>query len=333
MPLFYYHANTEFDAMPTFKKVVIPQFGPADVLQIVDAEITAPAPNEVQVQAMFASVNPIDVKTRAGLGWAAQSNKDNLPWTPGYDVVGKVVSTGEAVSQLSEGDYVVGFIGFPLNAGAYSQRINVASNELLKVPNAITFEAAAALPLAGLTAQQAINKTNLKPTQSVLILGGAGGVGHLAVQLAVALQADVYTTCGESNVNYMTTLGATAVNYHAGPVSKQLQNIDVLIDLIGGDVAIDALQCLKPGATVVTIPTITADKIKEAAADLGVKAEGMLVEPNSEQLEHLLALVGEGVLKIEIQDVFSLNEVVQAHLQIETGHTRGKVLIDLNALS
>lgn len=317
--------------MPNFKKVVIPQFGTAEVLQIVESDLSTPAGDEVQIQALFASVNPIDVKTRAGLGWAAQSNKDNLPWTPGYDVVGKVVEVGESVSTFSVGEYVVGFIGFPLKGGAYSQAINVASSELITVPNSITFEAAAALPLAGLTALQAVDKANITSNQSVLILGGAGGVGHIAVQLAVASGAEVFTTCGQSNVDYMTTLGANAVNYHDAPVSKQLQNIDVLIDLIGGDVAIDALQCLKPGATVVTIPTITADSIKSAAADLDIVAQGMLVEPNIEQLARLLEMVGDGSLKIEIQKVYALPDVIKAHQQIESGHTRGKVLIDLNA--
>jgi NADPH2:quinone reductase len=320
----------ELDAMPTSFKVVIPQFGPAETLEIVEAELAAPADNEVQVEGMFASINPIDVKTRAGLGWAAQSNKDNLPWTPGYDLVGKVLAVGDSVSGFSIGDHVVGFIGFPLEAGAYAQRLNVVSQELLKVPNSITFEAAAALPLAGLTAMQAVQKASIEPGQSVLILGGAGGVGHIAVQLAVATGADVYTTCGATNLDYMATLGATAINYHVAPASEQLQGVDVLIDLIGGDVALDAMKCLKSGSRVITIPTITADKIKAEAENIGVIAEGMLVEPNTEQLTTLLNMVGDGSLKIDIQTVYSMADVVKAHQQVETGHTRGKVLLDLS---
>ncbi len=317
--------------MPQPQKVVIPQFGAAEVLQVVDCATAAPQAQQVQVKGMFASVNPIDVKTRAGLGWAAQSNKDNLPWTPGYDLVGQVTQVGGEVSEFKKGDFVVGFIGFPLQAGAYSQLVNVEQSQLLLAPNTITFEAAAALPLAGLTALQAIEKANITDSDSVLILGGAGGVGHIAIQLAVARAKQVFTTCGESNLDYMATLGATAFNYHVAPVSESLQDADVLIDLIGGDVAVDALKSLKQGARVVTIPTITADQVKEAGAKQGVSVEGMLVEPNNDQLSYLLEQVGSGSLKLDIQQVFALSEVVQAHQQVESGHTRGKVVIDLQA--
>ena len=122
-------------------------------------------------------MNPIDVKTRAGLGWAAAQNKDNLPWVPGYDISGKVVACGAASTRFSINDNVAGFIGFPLQGGGYSQYICVAETDLCAVPDAITLEAAAALPLAGQTAAQAINNAEVKEGDRVLILAGAGGVG------------------------------------------------------------------------------------------------------------------------------------------------------------
>ena len=311
------------------KQIVITEFGEPDVLVIQSSNIPVPGRGEVLVKVYFAGVNPIDVKTRAGLGWAAQKNKDKLPWTPGYDISGKVIETGEGVGLFMQGDTVAGFIGFPLQGGGYSQYICVPEEALSLVPDAVTFEAAAVLPLAGQTAAQAINKAGIKSDDVVLILGGAGGVGHLAVQLAVATKAEVYTTCSGVNLDYLATLGAHAINYEFAPVSERLTEVDVLIDLVGGDVALDALKCLKDGARVVTVPTISAEMICEKASMLGFDAKGMLVDPDPEQLNTMLYMVSVGLLKVDIQQIFPYKQVADAHRQIETGHTRGKVLLDM----
>jgi NADPH2:quinone reductase len=311
------------------KQIAIPRFGDADVLTIQSTQIPEPKAGEVLVKVAFAGVNPIDVKTRSGLGWAAEQNKDNLPWVPGYDISGKVVRCGPGVSEFQDGDFVAGFVGFPLRGGGYSQYLCVPESELSLVPSSVTLEAAAVLPVAGQTAAQALNKAGVKEGDRVLILAGAGGVGHLAVQIAVAAKAEVYTTCRGDNLDYLATLGAHAINYEFAPVSERLEEVDVLIDLIGGDAALDALKCLKDEATVITVPTVTAELICEKAKLLGFNAMGMLVDPEPEQLETMLYMVGVGLLKVEIQHVYPMNEVKEAHHQIESGHTRGKVLLDM----
>lgn len=311
------------------KQIVITEFGEPEVLAIQSSEVPKPQRGEVLVKVYFAGVNPIDVKTRAGLGWAAQQNQDKLPWTPGYDISGKVVGLGDGVTLLVEGDTVAGFIGFPFQGGGYSQYVCVAEEALSLVPDAVTFEAAAILPLAGQTAAQAINKAGVQAGERLLILGGAGGVGHLAVQLAVAAKAEVYTTCSGANLDYLATLGAHAVNYEFAPVSERLTDVDILIDLVGGEAAMDALKCLKDGARVVTVPTITADMLCEKATMLGFDAKGMLVDPDPEQLNTMLYMVSVGLLKTEIQQIFPYHQVIDAHRQVETGHTRGKVLLDM----
>ncbi|KGK12696.1 NADP-dependent oxidoreductase [Vibrio navarrensis] len=311
------------------KQIVISKFGGPEVLAIRSSEVPQPQAGQVLVKVSFAGVNPIDVKTRAGLGWAAAQNKDKLPWTPGYDIAGKVVSCGDGVHNFAVGDAVAGFVGFPLQGGGYSQYLCVDECQLSRVPDSVTLEAAAALPLAGQTAAQAINKAGVKEGERVLILAGAGGVGHIAVQIAVAAKAEVYTTCSERNLDYMATLGAHAINYQFAPASERLQEVDVLIDLVGGEVALDALKCLKDNARVITVPTLTAEMICEKAKMLGFEASGMLVEPTPEQLNTLLYMVGVGLLKSEIQQVFPMTEVAAAHQQIESGHTRGKVLLDM----
>ncbi|OTW28551.1 NADPH:quinone reductase, partial [Vibrio parahaemolyticus] len=258
------------------KQIVITEFGDANVLAIQSAETPIPKSGEVLVKVHYAGVNPIDVKTRAGLGWAASQNKDKLPWVPGYDISGKVVSCGTKTSRFAVGDEVAGFIGFPLQGGGYSQYVCVPESELSHVPSSVTLEAAAVLPLAGQTVAQALSKANVSECDRVLILAGAGGVGHLAVQIAVATKAEVFTTCSERNLDYLATLGAHAVNYQFSPVSERVEGVDVLIDLVGGDAALDALKCLKDNARVITVPTISAELICDKAKLLGFEASGML---------------------------------------------------------
>lgn len=311
------------------KRIVIPQFGSPQVLAVQSGPIPTPQPGEVLVKVAFASINPIDVKTRAGLGWAAAQNQDKLPWTPGYDISGRVMALGEGVTRLKERDNVAGFIGFPLRGGGYSQYLCIPEHELSLVPDAVTLEAAAALPLAGQTAAQALSKAQVQEGERVLILAGAGGVGHIAVQIALAAKAEVFTTCSEGNLDYLATLGAHAINYHFAPVSQRLDEVDVLIDLVGGDAALDALKCLKDHARVITVPTLTAELICEKAKLLGFEATGMLVAPNSEQLDTMLYMISVGLLKIEIQHIYPMLDVAQAHIQIESGHTRGKLLLDM----
>ncbi|MDF5058890.1 zinc-binding dehydrogenase, partial [Vibrio parahaemolyticus] len=123
--------------------------------------------------------------------------------------------------------------------------------------------------------------------------------------------------------------GAHAVNYQFAPVSERVEDVDVLIDLVGGDAALDALKCLKDNARVITVPTITAELICEKAKLLGFEASGMLVEPDPAQLDTLLYMVGVGLLKTEIQQVYPMSDVIGAHQQVESGRTRGKVLLDM----
>lgn len=311
------------------RQIAITEFGGVENLVLQTSAIPEPQEGEVVVKVAFSGVNPIDVKTRAGLGWAAAQNKDNLPWVPGYDISGQVVACGESAERFSVGANVAGFIGFPLQGGGYSQYVSVPETALSAVPDAVTLEAAAALPLASQTAAQALNKAEVKEGDRVLILAGAGGVGHLAVQIAVAAKAEVYTTCSEANLDYLATLGAHAINYKFAPASERVSDVDVLIDLVGGDTALDALKCLKDGARVVTVPTLSAELICEKAQLLGFTATGMLVEPQTEQMDTMLYMVSVGLLKTEVQRIFPMEEAQAAHLQVETGHTRGKVLLDM----
>lgn len=313
----------------------ITAFGAPSVLRLNPSQDKVPAEGEVRVRICFAGVNPIDAKTRAGLGWAAAQNKEKLPWTPGYDVAGVVEKVGPGVGSLAEGDRVCGMVGFPLAAGGYGESVVAREEELVKLEE-LALRQGAALPLAGLTAWQGLFEHGaLKAGQRVLILAGAGGVGHLAVQFASAYGAEVVATASGDNHSFLHALGASKmVDYHDADWAAQVVAdgpVDLVLDLVGGESGKAALACVKPGGRLVTVPTITAQQIKDAAADSAIEVLGMLVHPDRQQLSQMLILLRQGEVQITVSGEFPLAEGALAHQAIEQGHVRGKLLLRMPA--
>ena len=310
----------------------ITAFGAPSVLQLRPSQDKIPAEGEVRVRICYAGVNPIDAKTRAGLGWAAAQNKDKLPWTPGYDVAGVVEKLGPGVTSLKEGEPVCGMVGFPLAGGAYAESIVVSERELVKL-DGVSLKQGAALPLAGLTAWQGLfEHGGLKRGQRVLILAGAGGVGHLAVQFASAYGAEVVVTASKENHGFLHGIGADfMVDYHDADWVAQVDQVDLVLDLMGGESGKQALACIKPGGQLVTVPTITAQLIKDAGVEQGIKVSGMLVHPDSKQLAQMLILLRQGDVHITLAGEYALAEGALAHQAIEAGHTRGKLVLRMPA--
>ena len=313
----------------------ITAFGDPSVLRLNPSLDKVPADGEVRVRICFAGVNPIDAKTRAGLGWAAAQNKDKLPWTPGYDVAGVVERVGPGVASLAEGDLVCGMVGFPLAAGGYAESVVASEHELVKL-DGVSLQQGAALPLAGLTAWQGLfEHGELKAGQRVLVLAGAGGVGHLAVQFAAAYGAHVVATASGDNHSFLHSLGANRMlDYHQAEWFAEAiadGQFDLVLDLVGGESGKIALACVKPGGRLVTVPTITAQLIKDAGAAAGIEVVGMLVHPDQKQLSQMLMLLRQGEVKIAIAGEFALSEGALAHQRIEGGHVRGKLLLRMPA--
>lgn len=316
----------------------ITAFGAPSVLRLNPSQDKVPAEGEVRVRICFAGVNPIDAKTRAGLGWAAAQNKEKLPWTPGYDVAGVVEKVGPGVDSLAEGDRVCGMVGFPLAAGGYGESVVAREEELVKLEE-LALRQGAALPLAGLTAWQGLFEHGaLKAGQRVLILAGAGGVGHLAVQFASAYGAygaEVAATASGDNHSFLHALGASKmVDYHDADWAAQVVAdgpVDLVLDLVGGESGKAALACVKPGGRLVTVPTITAQQIKDAAAGSAIEVLGMLVHPDRQQLSQMLILLRQGEVQITVSGEFPLAEGALAHQAIEQGHVRGKLLLRMPA--
>lgn len=306
----------------------ITRFGGVDVLQLTEKELPAPAADQVLLEVLLASVNPIDAKTRAGLGWAAQKFKDALPWTPGFDVCGVVREVGSDVTTFSVGQRVCGMTS---GGGAYASAMLAPAAELLPVPKNITHAQAAALPLAGLTARQGLFEFGqLQAGETVLIYAAAGGVGHIAVQLAKQAGATVVATASEANHDFLLKLGADkVVDYHDAEAMAALTGqIDFVFDLVGFDSGLAALSLLKAGGRQVTVPTIAVPAIKAVAETQGKTVSGMLVHQDPDGLAALLALCSAGKLQVHVSKIYPLAEGAKAHQAIESGRTRGKLLLD-----
>ena len=272
----------------SMKKVVYRQFGERDVLQVVSSDMPSPQEGEVLIRVHGAGLNPIDWKTRKGFGFVAQQIESSLPWTPGYDVAGEVVAIGDGVTTLAPRDRVMGMIGFPLDGGGYSEYALARADELAIVPEELDLVTAGALPLAALTAWQAL------------------------------FEVDFLAELGVHEV----------IDYHTTDIADECYGLDVVLDLVGGDTGKRSLRTLGENGMLVTVPTITADEIISAAEELGLKAHGMTVRPDVFHLDEIAELIEDGDVKVHIEKAFSLDQVAQAHELLEGGHVRGKLVLD-----
>jgi len=312
------------------KAIRIHTFGGPDVLAYENAPEPQLQPGEVLVRNYAAGVNPIDWKTCSGGGAAPFIGE--LPFIPGWEFSGEVIASGPDVTGYESGDRVFGFIRFPNRAGCYSQEIAAPADQISKLPSACDPVEAAGLPLAGLTAWQALfNKGGLKPKQRVLVLAAAGGVGHLAVQLAKWKGAIVTGTASPANHDFLKQLGCDhVIDYKNTALINALKDIDLIIDGVGGDTAIEALGCLKQGGVMVTLPSVTKDEVISAGESLGHTVLPIRAEPSSKELSELAELLATKTLKLSVAATYPIENTAQAFEDVASGHTRGKVILTIS---
>ncbi|MDX1755156.1 MAG: NADP-dependent oxidoreductase [Marinobacter sp.] len=317
----------------TMQRIVYERFGEADQLQLVQASVPRPGPGQVCVRVAGAGVNPIDWKTRKGLGFAARQIEHRLPWTPGYDMAGEVVALGEGVRTLAQGDRVMGMVGFPSDGGGYAQYVLIQADDVAIVPEELDLLAAGAVPLAALTAWQALFEVaELEPGQKILIHAGAGGVGHFAIQFALVRGAHVITTASARHKDFLDGLGVhEVIDYTQTDVVDECYGLDVVLDLVGGETGRRSLHTLSEHGVLVTIPTVTADDIISAAEGMGLRAHGMTVRPEVFHLEEIAELIEDGDVKVHIDQAFPLAAAADAQRTLEAGHVRGKLVLDCRA--
>ena len=305
--------------------VRIHEFGGLDSLKIEDAPTPEPGDGEVLVRIHAAGINPVDWKTCAGEGVASRL-EDPFPFIPGWDVSGVVETPGAGVSGFKAGDAVCGMVRWPWGGGGYAEYVAAPAVDLVARPATMDDAQAAGLPLAALTAWQALFDTaDLQAGQSVLIHAAAGGVGHVAVQLAKWRGAHVTGTASARNEAFLRELGADRViDYNATRFEDAAGDMDVVLDGVGGAVQERSFGVLKPGGMLVSI---RGRPSQEQAAAHGIQAKHVSVHADAEQLRAITDLAAAGRLTVHVDATFPLEEVRKAHEMSRTGHTRGKVVL------
>ncbi|MFD7768907.1 NADP-dependent oxidoreductase [Streptomyces sp. NPDC059787] len=314
----------------TMRAVTISGFGGPEVLTVGRVARPEPLPTEVLVRVHAAGINPVDWKTRAGQGMAGLQT---LPLILGWDVSGVVEEVGFGVTTLAPGDEVYAMPWFPRPAGGYAEYVTAPSRQFARKPVSIGHAEAAALPLAALTAWHALVDTaDVRAGQRVLVHAAAGGVGHLAVQMARHLGAEVVATARESRHAWLKELGADeTIDYTRQRFEDVADGVDVVIDLVGGLDATDvrSVAVTRPGGLVVSVPGGVSPALAAAAGQAGVRTSPLLVEPDGAALTTVAGLVDAGDLRVEVEHVFPLEQAAEAHRRGETNRTRGKLVLDV----
>lgn len=311
------------------RAMVIDSYGDASALH--PAEVTDPkvGPDYVLVRVLGAGVNPVDYKTRAG--GLDDAFPVHFPMILGWDVSGVVETVGPAARGWKEGDEVIAYARkHYLGDGAYAELIALPDSFLARRPSSVDAVTASGLPLAGLTAWQALaDALNVGTGDRVLVHAAGGGVGSFAVQIAKTLGATVVGTASRSSFQRLESLGVDeCIDYHAGPVSQQLnQPVDAVLDLVGGDALADSPACLGDSSDGHDRPRLVS--IVDPAAVRRLGGTYVFVRPDGDQLAHLAALVDDGRLRIDVDDVLPLDRVAEAHERLEQRHTKGKLVLSV----
>jgi NADPH:quinone reductase-like Zn-dependent oxidoreductase len=307
----------------TMRAIRIHDFGPPSVLQLEQCPRPAqPGDGEMLIRVHAAAVNPIDWKIRAG-----QAFKLPLPYIDGFDVSGVVESVGAKVTKFKVGDEIFAMLDLR-RGGGYAEYAIVKEAEAATKPPKISHVDAASVPLVTLTAWQALFDTaKLDKGQTILIHGGAGGVGSAAVQLAKWKGAKVFATASKENLDFLKQLGADeTIDYRAEKFEDRAKDVDVILDTVGGDTQTRSFASLKKDGILVSI-------VGRPSADLAeqhnVRVAGILVHTSGEQLAEIAKLIADGQFKPVANQVFPLADAAKAHEQSETRHTRGKIVLEV----
>lgn len=307
--------------------IVLKQFGGVENLQPADLPVPEPGPGEVLISVKAISINPVDVKTRKGGSRLAEELQKHPPIILGWDVAGTVeTSTSSAFRQ---GDQVFGMINFPGAGRAYATYVTAPAAHLARMPENISYGEAAAASLAALTAWQAlVNHAQVSKGQRVLIHAGSGGVGHFAIQIARHLGAYVVTTTSAINRQFVLDWGADeAIDYTTTPFEEATGDIDFVLDTLGGDYIDRSLKTMKKGSLIISLPSNKSGGVTQKAEAVSMRGYPMLVKSDGHDMSRLAALLGSGEIRSHVAQSFPLGEMAAAHLSMETGRTRGKLIV------
>lgn len=304
--------------------VRVHEYGGKEVLNLEEIKRPQPSAGEVLVKIHYASVLPLDWKIRNG--WLHDFFPKALPYTPGSAISGIVEAAGANVANFQKGDRVLGSVD-----GAFAEYGLARANELVSIPENLSFEAAASVKGGADSAWKAMFlEGELKSGQTVLIHAAAGGVGQYAVQLAKWKGAKVIGTASADNLDHVKKLGADQViDYTTTPFEKFVKDVDLVIDLVGGDTESRSWSVLKRGGTLVSL---VQPPSAENAQKYGITAKFNTKVPSSSDMETIVRLISDGTLKPGIDSIYPLSEVKEAFAKSEVRHSRGRILLRINSL-
>jgi NADPH:quinone reductase-like Zn-dependent oxidoreductase len=305
------------------KAIVVHQYGGPEVLKLEDVPRPEPKENEVLFRVIAAGVNPVDAGIRSG--HYSKYFGPKPPFTPGSDVAGVVEES--KIDKYKPGDPVYGYLDLD-RGGGYAEYTVAKEREILSKPKSLSFVEAAGVPIVALTAWQAlIDTAKLSAGQTVLIQGGSGGVGSFAIQIAKARGAKVFATASTANQDLLKQLGAdVAIDYTKQKFEDIAKNVDVVLDSVGKDTLQRSYGVLKKGGFLVTIVA------RPDPAELekhGIRGSSLSVAPNSDELAEITKLIDEKKIKVIVSQTFALADAAKAQEQVETGHTRGKIVLKI----
>ena len=309
------------------KAAQISEYGGAEALQFTDqAEKPEPAAGQVLVEVHAAAINPFDIKVRDG---AVQSMADlKLPATLGGDFAGTIAALGEDVTGFEVGQEVYGQANALSGHGSYAEFTPVKSGSLAAKPESVDFLTAAAYPLVSVSAYQAlVDHMAIQPGQKILIHGGAGGIGTMAIQLAHHFGAHVITSSTAADMDFVKGLGADEViDYQTQDFAELLSDLDAVYDVVGGETNQKSYAILKPGGTLVSMVAPGDDELAEKYQ---IKYVQQFTMVTTERLTEIAKLIDAGSLTINIDKVFPLEQAGAALEYLKTSHPRGKVVIQV----
>lgn len=306
---------------PLMRAIIQESLGGPEVLHPATVERPEPGIGQVLVRVVAAGVNPADAMNRQTGIFSGTP-----PFVLGWDVSGVVEKAGPGVTLFAPGDEVFGLLPFPRGGGAYAEFALAPARALVRKPERLTHVEAAALPLAGLTAWQALVETaRVEAGSRVLVTGAAGGVGHLAVQIAAARRAHVIGLTSAGDADRVRALGADEVlDYRAVDFAEVLDGLDVVLDVLGGDYPLRALRTLRPGGILVSTLPQSLATAAPAAVEQSLRVAGLFVESDRHGLLALTGLVEQGRLRPTVAATHPLDEAATAHA---TRHAPGKVVL------
>jgi NADPH:quinone reductase-like Zn-dependent oxidoreductase len=316
--------------MTTMRAITMATTGGPEVLGISEVERPNKVNAEFLVKVIAAGVNPIDAKTRSGKGVSGEIK--NYPAIIGQDFSGIVIESPYEAHPIKPGDEVYGMVMVPRFGGCYAEYVTVSALSLTKKPTSISHVEAAGVPLAALTAWgMVVEVAKAHEGQRILIHAGAGGVGHFAVQFASYFGAHVIATGSERNQGWLRELGANQViDYGSTRFEDHLTDVDVVIDMIGNvsdNTGSRSLTVIRPGGLLINLPSGSWPTVIEDAAAAGVRASGYKVSPDGATLAVISRLLTSGDVRVRVDEVFELDKAADAHRSLETGHTRGKIVL------